>query len=73
MRNLGQRYADWQTVENAPYGIAILCVFDNGTQMVAYLDFDGEWQDAETREELITNPTHWMMLPPAPNLKDCRP
>lgn len=57
----------WKPIETAPYAIPVLCVWENGTQMVAYLDFMDGWLDAETREELGFDPTHWMMLPSPPS------
>lgn len=62
-------YVAWRTIEDAPYSIPILCVWDNGTQMVAFQDVMEGWQDAETRDPLETKPTHWMHLPTAPEAK----
>ena len=59
--------SEWVAVsEQLPMEEPVLGVFANGTQMVVLCHVLDGWQDAETHEELLQEPTHWMPLPAPP-------
>lgn len=56
----------WVPANDPPDTEPVLGVFADGTQMVMALTVLDGWVDAESREELLMSPTHWMPLPPPP-------
>jgi hypothetical protein len=65
---------EWRQIETAPEDKAVLCFWtgqmilsDDWRYGVAKFDLQtGAWIDPETEDGFLTDPAHWMPLPPPP-------
>lgn len=64
---------EWQPIETAPKDKGQVLLYSAGWEMVtigqrAAIPHENSWIDADPRQS-VDEPTHWMPLPDAPELK----